>query len=27
VTGTSASVGAGYTAYGRTFTVGVRYGF
>jgi hypothetical protein len=25
-TGTS-SVGAGYTAYGRTFTAGVRFGF
>lgn len=25
--GTSSSVGAGYTAYGRTFTAGVRFGF
>ena len=25
--GTSSSVGAGYTAYGRSFTFGVRYGF
>lgn len=26
-TGTSSSVGAGYTAYGRTFTAGIRFGF
>ncbi len=26
-TGTSNSVGAGYTAYGRSFTAGVRFGF
>jgi len=26
-TGTSSSVGAGYTSYGRTFTAGVRVGF
>ncbi|PXA84849.1 TonB-dependent receptor [Nostoc sp. 3335mG] len=26
-TGTSSSVGAGYSAYGRTFTAGVRFGF
>jgi len=26
-TGTSSAVGAGYTAYGRTFTFGLRYGF
>jgi iron complex outermembrane receptor protein len=26
-TGTSSSVGAGYTAYGRTITAGMRYGF
>jgi len=25
--GTSSSVGAGYTAYGRTYTAGVRFGF
>jgi iron complex outermembrane receptor protein len=25
--GTSSSVGAGYTSYGRTFTAGVRFGF
>ncbi|MGN6271373.1 MAG: TonB-dependent receptor [Sphingomonas sp.] len=26
-TGTGSSIGAGYTAYGRTFTAGVRFGF